>query len=112
MFEKIDKNELEAVMKYEGLISGYNSGIIYFDKLNKVIEKLQNDLPYAKGIYVNFFINKEQSLFVINDFLTKLHHYCNDNIKIYFEVQTTIPFNTNQCKVSILLSGINKSIYS
>ena len=101
----IDLEDYKSIFKHIGKIDGM-VGICRIDEFNKKLESIKNSLLTAKGIIIKFGIHKNQSLFIINDFMCEINDLTSIDTEIIFGTKTIDSIDENLIEYEIIVTGI------
>ena len=68
----MDLEDYKSILTHNGKIDGI-VGTCKINEFNKNLEPIKNSIKKAKGILIKFGIHINQSLFIINDYMSQIH---------------------------------------
>mgnify|MGYP002138860267 CR=1 FL=1 len=101
----VDLEDYKSILKYSGRVDGI-VGVCKIDEFNKNIESIKNSIKNAKAIIIKFGIHKNQSLFIINDFMTQIHDLTSIDTDIIFGTENIDDIDECSLKYEIIITGI------
>jgi len=102
----VDIADYITILSHNGKIAGIVSSCKIDEVENIFDETLKTSLSNAKGILVNFQLNKEQTLLTINDFMAKINEYSNEEADIIFSSEVRNDIDENIIGFQILVTGL------
>lgn len=103
---KLDFEDYKTILSHKGKIIGIVDSCNITEFCECLDESIQDSLSKAKGIFINFKINKNQTLFVINDFMAKIHDFVNENAEIIFSTEQLNDIEKNILNYEIIITGL------
>lgn len=65
--------KIEALNKFDLVVSGHNHGGLFPDSMKPILELINADIEKLYPTYINGFIQKDNTTFVVNEGVTKFH---------------------------------------
>ena len=103
---KINFEDYKSILKYSGRIDGIvgNCNINEFDK--QFDESFKNSLSKVKALIIKFGIHKNQSFFIISDYVSQIHDLTNIDTEIIFGTEHINDIDENLLRFEIIVTGI------
>lgn len=98
--------DYKIIMAHNGKISGEVSNFHINDLADCIDRSLIDSIAKAKGILINFGMHKDQTLFVINDLISKIHDFANENAEIIFTTEEISGNNKDIVTYEIIITGL------
>ncbi|MDN5069870.1 hypothetical protein O8C76_02360 [Aliarcobacter butzleri] len=98
--------DYKSILKYSGRVDGIvgNCNINEFDK--QLDESFKNSLSKAKALTIKFGFHKNQSLFIISNYVSEIHDLTNINTEIIFGTEHIDDIDENLLRYEIIVTGI------
>ena len=102
----MDLEDYKSILKYSGKIDGIvgTCNIKEFDK--QLNESLKNSLSKAKALTIKFGFHKNQSLFIITDYMSQIHDLTINDAEIIFGTEHIDDIDENLLRYEIIVTGI------
>lgn len=102
----LDFADYKTILSHKGKIVG----IVDSCNINRLCENLddsiKNSMSKAKGILINFTLHVEQTLFVINDMMSSIHDYANEDAEIIFSTEQRLDNKKDIVNYQIIITGL------
>ena len=102
----MDLEDYKSILAHNGRIDGIvgTCKINEFDKL--LDESLKKSLSKAKALTIKFGFHKNQSLFIITDYMSQIHDLTNIDTEIIFGTENIDDIDENLLRYEIIVTGI------
>ena len=102
----MDLEDYKSILKYSGRVDGRvgNCNINEFDK--QLDESFKKSLSKAKALTIKFGFHKNQSLFIITDYMSQIHDLTNVDTDIIFGTEHIDDIDENLLRFEIIVTGI------
>ena len=102
----MDLEDYKSILTHNGRIDGIvgTCKIIEFYKL--LDESLKKSLSKAKALTIKFGFHKNQSLFIITDYMSQIHDLTNIDTEIIFGTENIDDIDENLLRYEIIVTGI------
>ena len=97
--------DYKSILTHNGRIDGI-VGVCKINEFNKNLESIKNSILKAKGIIIKFGIHKNQSLFIITDYMSQIHDLTNIDTEIIFGTENIDDIDENLLRYEIIVTGI------
>ena len=101
-----DLQDLQTILSKIGKVAGYIKILNVNDVTTDLKNEFSNELKAAKGIWVEFEISPNSSLFIVNDIMGFINDNCNNNCEIIFGTAINKDLVENSIKCKILFTGL------
>ncbi|WP_121628492.1 hypothetical protein [Poseidonibacter antarcticus] len=101
-----DLQDLQTILSKIGKVAGYVKIFNVDDVTTDLKNEFSNELKAAKGIWVEFEILPNSSLFIVNDIMGFINDNCNNNCEIIFGTAINEDLVENSIKCKILFTGL------
>jgi cell division GTPase FtsZ len=99
-----DIKDLNQIIRYDGYSIGFSGNYESFDK---ILQNFNQYVTNAKGIYIQFILHKETSLFEVSKSVEIINNLSNENVDLLFSTQYHNIENDNS-HFQILVTDIKK----
>ena len=101
------RSDLQVILSKIGKVAGYVKIFNVEDDVTSDLKnEFSNELKAAKGIWVEFEILPNSSLFIINDIMGYINDNCDSNCEIIFGTSINEDLVENSVKCKILFTGL------
>ena len=98
--------DYKSILKYSGRIDGI-VGTCHINDFDKQLdESFKNSLYKAKALTIKFGFHKNQSLFIITDYMSQIHDLTNVDTDIIFGTEHIDDMEENLLRFEIIVTGI------
>lgn len=102
----LDIADYKTIFSHDGKIDGI-VGTCKIDEFdNQLDESFRNSLSKAKAIVIKFGFHKNQSLFIINDYMIEINDLLNSDTEIIFSTENIDDIDIGILKYEIIATGI------
>jgi cell division GTPase FtsZ len=102
-----DLQDLQTILSKIGKVAGYVKVFNVEDDFTSDLKnEFSNELKAAKGIWVEFEILPNSSLFIVNDIMGFINDNCDSNCEIIFGTAINEDLVENSIKCKILFTGL------
>ena len=102
----LDIADYKTIFSHKGKVIGLIGNCKIDDFIESFDETLKSSLPNAKGILINFFLHKEQSLFKINSCLGEIVDLSSMECEIIFGTEIDDSMDLKNVKYEIIITGL------
>ena len=102
----MDLEDYKSIFTHNGRIDGIvgTCKINEFDK--QLDESFKKSLSKAKALTIKFGFHKNQSLFIITDYMSQIHDLTNIDTEIIFGTENIDDIDENLLRYEIIVTGI------
>ena len=102
----MDLEDYKSILTHNGRIDGIvgTCKINEFDK--QLDESFKKSLSKAKALTIKFGFHKNQSLFIITDYMSQIHDLTNIDTEIIFGTENIDDIDENLLRYEIIVTGI------
>ena len=102
----MDLEDYKSILKYSGKVDGRvgNCNINEFDK--QLDKSFKSSLSKVKALIIKFGIHKNQSFFIISDYVSQIHDLTNIDTEIIFGTEHINDIDENLLRFEIIVTGI------
>ena len=104
--EDTDLADYKTILSHSGKIDGLVGNCKIEEFINKIDESLINSFSKAKGILINFKFHKNQSLFIISDYMEKINDLAHIKAEIIFSTEIIDNIDEEILEYEIILTGL------
>ena len=101
----MDLEDYKSILVHNGKIDGI-VGTCKINEFNKKIESIKNSIKKAKGILIKFGFHKNQSLFIINDYISEINDLTSNDAEIIFGTENIDNIDEDFLRYEIIITGI------
>jgi cell division GTPase FtsZ len=101
----MDLEDYKSILTHNGKIDGI-VGTCKINEFNKNLEPIKNSIKKAKGILIKFGIHRNQSLFIINDYMSQIHDLTINDAEIIFGTENIDNIDEDFLRYEIIITGI------
>ena len=105
-FNEEDFADYNTILSKEGRIEGIVSSCNKDEFYESLDESIKMSLKKAKGVLINFEINREQSLFLVNDIMKDFTELTNDETEVMFMTDINNIINKDLLGYRIIITGL------
>jgi len=98
--------DYKTILSHKGSILGEVSSCKISDFMNCLDKSIKDSMPKAKGVLINFGIHKDQTLFSINDLISEIHDFLNEDAEIIFATEQISSNDKEIVTYQIIMTGI------
>ena len=101
----MDLEDYKSILKYSGRIDGI-VGTCHINDFDKQLdESFKNSLSKAKALTIKFGFHKNQSLFIITNYVSQIHDITNIDTEIIFGTEHIDDIDENSLRYEIIVTG-------
>lgn len=101
-----DFADYKTILSHRGNIEGIVDSCNINDFIDFLDTTLKNSMSKAKGILINFKIHESQSLFLINDFMSKVYDLANADAEVVFATEQNNYDDKDLIGFEIIITGL------
>ena len=102
----MDLEDYKTILTHTGKIDGI-VGICKINEFDKQLdESFKKSLSKAKALTIKFGFHKNQSLFIITDYISQIHDLTNIDTEIIFGMEYIDDLDENSLRYEIIVTGI------
>lgn len=102
----LDIADYKTIFSHKGKVIGLIGNCKIDDFIKSFDETLKDSLPNAKGILINFFVHKEQSLFKINSCVGEIVDLSSMECDIIWGMEIDNSIDLENVKYEIIITGL------
>ena len=104
---KNDLQDLQTILSKIGRVAGYVKVFNVEDNITSDIQnEFSNELKSAKGLFLEFEILPNSSVFILNEIMSFINDNIDENCEVIFTTQTNEDLPQNSIKCKILFTGL------
>ena len=104
--EDTDWADYKTILSHSGKIDGLVGSCKIDEIINKIDESFKDSFSKAKGILINFKLHKNQSLFIINDYMGKINDLVHCDAEIIFSTERIDNIDEGILEYQIIVTGL------
>ena len=98
--------DYKSILKYSGKVDGRVGNCNINEFYKQLDESFKNSLSKAKALTIKFGFHKNQSLFIISNYMSEIHDLTSIDTEIIFGTETISNIDEEMLKYEIIVTGI------